>query len=143
MNTFAQRGRNIMRGLKVTCPYHNSELVDSFTCSIKLINRTSELYNFDLYAKENVSCSWIHVKVRTYYKYTVKYRKTLIDIDEDLCAIFAKKDGLLLTARITANESNVIGCPFSVSMAFSCLRKKRSFSISFSVSLSAVLYICT
>lgn len=109
-----------MRGLKLLCHIDNVKLIETFGCSIQLINRTAQLYNLDMYTKPNVSLDWIHARITTHYKYTVKYRKTLISLDEDICGLLdGSNNSPLMSRDVRAQSSNVLkGCPFSVSETF-------------------------
>lgn len=131
------QGHHAVRGTRAICTNLNTEVLVYFNCSIKLVNRTFNLYNFDLEIQPNVTVTWLHVlyvrsirrtpsiilfyfqlKIETYYKYSsTVYKKTLISLEEDVCKLYGKsRSSLFVGSKIVAKENNVdIGCPYKVS----------------------------
>lgn len=51
----------------------------------------------------------------TYFKVFATYRKILLVVDEDLCAVFSSKVAIFVGAEIDAKSENVMqGCPYKV-----------------------------
>lgn len=59
-------GHNVVRITKLLCSIENSTLIEDFTCSIKLVNRTNELCNLDVLAAPNVSIDNVYVYIWIY-----------------------------------------------------------------------------
>lgn len=58
----------------------------------------------------------MQVKITSYYKFSVIYRKLLINLDEDICSMLAGTvEGVMLGNDVMAENFNVVeGCPYKV-----------------------------
>lgn len=57
----------------------------------------------------------LQAKITSYYKFSVIFRKTLINLDEDICGLFDDTVSSKFLGKPLAENLNVIeGCPYKV-----------------------------